>query len=279
MRVVVVRGDARRRGVRQDRRRVASLEDQSQAAATGTNCHTALLLKPRRASRMPFCRQHFEELRHPWRRDPMRLPDRGSKPPADSPESVQVQPLLGVDRSQRRPAPMNQSLRPGRSPPRVSHPHVPSNGATRRTGTPSPVQTVLIIPWRAIQTGAPPMASDLMQCRLPGPRDRPAARPHPRTPSLRPLPEELVPQLGMAAVAPTTQAASQRPHRRGLYHAGRNESRTPWAPATPRAQPPRRWTAIPTEAERNRECGVGQGRVPILWHLVQPQAAFRPGPR
>ena len=133
----------------------------------------------------------------------MGLPNQRFEAPPCLLKSVPMAKLFALDRSRRRAAPGGQRIRASSHTPRICNLDIPGQRATRRTGSPGPVQANLII------RGMGAVTAKLPHRRFPSTPGASEARPNPETPRGVARAEQLVPQAMVAASGPATHDAEE----------------------------------------------------------------------
>ena len=133
----------------------------------------------------------------------MGLPNQRFEAPPCLLKSVPMAKLFALDRSRRRAAPGGQRIRASSHTPRICNLDIPGQRATRRTGSPGPVQANLIL------RGMGAVTAKLPHRRFPSTPGASDARPNPETPRGVALAEHLVPQAMVAASGPATHDAKE----------------------------------------------------------------------
>ena len=139
----------------------------------------------------------------------MGLPNQRLEAPPCLLKSRLMPQLLAAESGLRRAPPRSQGVGTRGRTPRVRDLDVKGQRATRRTGSPGPVQANLII------SGMGAVTAKLPHRRFPSTPGAPDARPNPETPRGVALAEQLVPQAMVAASGPAPPDAEEGAGSRG----------------------------------------------------------------
>ena len=140
----------------------------------------------------------------------MGLPQRSSEAPTRRPVALLMKEVLGVGRARRRPTPLPDREPSSGDTANIRDPHIPHEGATRRTRAPRTIKANVVISRGTIREPSQPIPPKLVQERLPGARGSRPARTDPYTTSRRTRAEELLTKGIVPAIAPPPQSASER---------------------------------------------------------------------